>query len=93
MRLPALRAVEEEDPPVTERRHGGGGHDGGGGDLEDRLRKVEIQLAEIRTKLDTELSHLATKDELTNLKVWLLSGVLGGMAVAAGIALAVARLF
>ena len=48
-------------------------------------------LAEIRTKLDTQLKHLATKNELTTLKVWVLSGVLGGMAIAAGIAVAMIR--
>ena len=92
MTPPTLHAVEEDDPPVTERRHGGNGHDNGGGRLDDRLRNVEIQLAEMRTKLDTELGHLATKDELTKVKVWVLSGVLGGMAIAAGMALAAARI-
>ena len=48
---------------------------------------------EMRTKIDTEPGHFATRDELTKMKVWVLSGVLGGMAVAAGIALAVARVF
>ena len=46
----------------------------------------------METKLDTELGHLATKNDLTAVKVWVLSGVLGGMAIAAGIAVAVARL-
>ena len=57
-----------------------------------RLRNAEIQLAKMETKLDTELGHLATKNDLTAVKVWVLSGVLGGMAIAAGIAVAVARL-
>lgn len=86
-----LRTVEQEDPPVTERRHGRNGHNGDGRGSEDRLRNAEIQLAKIETKLDTELGHLATKNDLTAVKVWVLSGVLGGMAIAAGIAVAVAR--
>ncbi len=69
------------------------GHDGGGGRLDGRLRNVEIQLAEMRAKIDTELGHFATRDELNKMKVWGLSGVFGGMAIAAGIALAVARVF
>ena len=79
--------VEQEDPPTTESndRNGDRGLDG-------RLRNVEIQLAEIRTKLDTQLDHLATKNEVTKLKVWVLTGVLGGMAIAAGITLGIARL-
>ena len=87
---PQLRSVEQEDPPATERRHGGNGHNGGGRGSEDRLRNAEIQLAEIKTKLDTQLAHLATKNELTAVKVWVLSGVLGGMAIAAGIAAGIA---
>lgn len=84
---PPLRLIEQEDPPAAEKSHGG---NGGGRGSEDRLRNVEIQLAEIRTKLDTQLDHLATKNELTTLKVWVLSGVLGGMAIAAGIAAGIA---
>lgn len=90
MMKPHLRSVEQEDPPATERSHGGNGHNGGGRGSEDRLRNVEIQLAEIRTRFDTQLNHLATKNELTTLKVWVLSGVLGGMAIAAGIATGIA---
>lgn len=89
---PQLRSVEQEDPPATERRHGGNGHNGGSRGSEDRLRNAEIQLAEIKTKLDTQLNHLATKNELTNVKVWVLCGVLGGMGIAAGIAMAIANL-
>ena len=74
-----LRAVEQEEPPGTEKTGGG---NGGGRDLEERLRGVEIQLAEIRAKLDAELKHFATK-------AWVLGGVLAGMGVAATIAAAI----
>ena len=87
MMKPHLRSVEQEDPPAIEKSHSG---NGGGRGSEDRLRNVEIQLAEIRTRFDTQLNHLATKHELTTLKVWVLSGVLGGMAIAAGIAAGIA---
>lgn len=93
-----LRPVEQEDPPATESRNGGNGHNGGGRGSEGRLRDAEIRLERIETKLDTQLGHLATKNDVTKVKndvtevkVWVLSGVLGGMAVAAGIAVAVAR--
>ena len=75
-----LRAVEEEEPRATE--HSGGGN-GGGSRLEYRLHGVEIQLAEIKAKLDTELKYIATK-------AWVLAGVLAGMGVAATIAAAIA---
>lgn len=74
----ALQAVDQEEPPVTERTGGGNG----GGSREDRLRGVEIQLAEIKAKLDVELKHVATK-------AWVLGGVLAGMGIAATIAAAV----
>lgn len=76
---PKPRLVEQEDPPATEKSGGG---NGGGHRGEDRLRGVEIQLAEIKMKLDTELKHVATK-------AWVLGGVLAGMGVAATIAAAV----
>lgn len=80
MRQLAPRAVPEEEPPVTEKTGGGG--NGGNHRLEDRLQGLELQLVEIRTKLDTELKHIATK-------AWVLGGVLAGMGVAATIAAAV----
>ena len=58
-------------------------------------------------RLETELKHLATKEdfekamveieknrvEIQKIKVWVLSGVLGGMATAALIALGIMRLW
>ena len=64
------------------------GADGGdgGGNLEQRIRRLEMQLA----TLEERSRHTATK-------AWVLAGVLGGMATAAGmataIALTVVRLF
>ena len=39
------------------------------------------------------MGHLATKNDITTLKVWILAGVLGAIIVAAGIAAAVVRAF
>ena len=63
-----------------------GGGDGGSTEdrlraVEDRLRVVELDVREIKT----DLKHIATR-------AWVLAGVLGGMGIAAGIAVAVARL-
>ncbi len=74
-----LRAIEQEEPRATEQSGGG---NGGGSRLEDRLRGVEIQLAEIKATLDAELKHVATR-------AWVLGGVLAGMGVAATIAVAI----
>jgi len=53
-----------------QRRKRDGGSTGGGGDdtfsgMEPRVRKLEDTMTEIRVKLD----HLATRDDLTGLKV------------------------
>ena len=61
------------------------GGDSGNG-VENRLRQVENRLTRLETKFDAELKHLATR-------AWVLGGVLGGMGVAAGIALLFIRLF
>lgn len=68
------------DPPGAEDSGGGGGNDGG--DFNTRL-----------TRLETHFQYLATKEDLKDLKIWWLMGILAGMASAALIALAVARLF
>lgn len=47
-----------------------------------QLRRLEISLARIETKLDTELKHVATK-------AWVLGCVLVGMGVAATVAASV----
>ena len=57
----------------------GNGFDGG---LGQRLARVENQL-----------EHVALKTDVLNLKLWILGGVIGGMAIAAGLALGIARLF
>lgn len=64
------------DPPGSE----GGGTGGGNGSFERRL-----------TRLETEFGHLATKKDVSDLKVWILSGLIAGMAAAAVIALGALR--
>ena len=67
--------------------------------MDDRLRAVEIGVAEIRRDMDHLKTTMATKNDVTlvsnkvtDLKVWALTGVIIGMVAAAGIALGVARL-
>lgn len=54
---------------------------GGSGNMEDRVRAIELDLAAIKN----ELKHLASK-------AWILGGILAGMGVAAGVAVALATL-
>ena len=54
--------------------------------IDERLKSVEIYLAKLDTKFETELKYLATK-------AWILGGLLGGMGMAAMIGIGLARLF
>ena len=51
-------------------------------DLDVRLRRMEVDMREVKT----HLQHIATR-------AWVLGGILGGMGVAAGIGVGLARLF
>ena len=62
-------------------RRPGDSNGGDGGDLRERVAVIE-----------TEIKHLATKEDFQKLKVWVLSGVIGGMAIAAGLAVAILKL-
>ena len=61
---------------------------GGSGEKEGRLVAVEAEVAVLNARLD----HLATKEEIQSVKVWILCGVLGGMSVAAALAIAILKL-
>ena len=64
------------------KRQGNSGNGGNGHDLHGRV-----------SALEAHLQHLATKNDITNLKVWILGGVLGGIAIASGIAATVVKAF
>jgi len=88
-------------PSPTPESSGGGG-DGGGSDrrlaaIESRLTAMETRLTVLETAFDRELKHLATKEDIQKLKVWVLGGVLGGvlgsLAIAAGLAITLLKMF
>ena len=61
------------------------------------LQKLETHLQYFATKedlrkLETHLQYFATKEDIPKLKVWWLGGIIGGMGLAATIAIAVLRL-
>lgn len=76
-------------PPTPESSGSGGGN--GGSDR--RLAEIESRLTALETAFDRELKHLATKVDIQKIKVWVLGGVLGGMAIATGIAIVLFRVF
>lgn len=75
-----LKVMEQQDEPEVEDGAGGGNGNG------RRLSRIEERLTRMETKFDVELPHLATK-------AWVLGGVVGGMVVAASLAIAVLKLF
>lgn len=74
-------------PPEDQRGLSSSG--GGGSDDRSRLRNVELDVREVKT----QMQHVALQKDVLGLKIWILIGVIGGMLTAAGLALAVARLF
>ncbi len=70
---------------------------GPGGPVDDRLRRVELQV----TAMGRDLQHvgermtteMATKKDISDLKVWILGGVLSAIIVGAGMAAVVVKAF
>lgn len=81
-------------PPTSEPSGGGGGGDDGS---DRRLAAIESRLTALETAFDRELKHLATKEDIQKIKVWVLGGalgsMLGGMAIATGLAITLLKVF
>lgn len=80
------------DPPAAE-----SGSRGVSDSLESRLTRLETHIQYLATKedlrkIETHLQYFATKEDIQKLKVWWLGGIIGGMGLAATIAIAVLRL-
>lgn len=63
-----------------------------------RLTRLETNFGHVATKTDIEklkkdVEHMATKTDIERLKVWVLSGVLGGMFSASILAATIAKFF
>ncbi len=86
---PNLRAVESGEPSQVP----GGTNGGGSGGIEARLRGLEIQMARIEVRVDNIEANMATKTDISNLKVWILGGVLSGIVLAVTIATIVVKAF
>lgn len=64
----------------------GGGH-GGNGEIRARLRALEIQTGRIEERMKSMATRMATQDDISKLKIWILGGLLsaffaGAVAVA-----------
>ena len=70
---------QQSEPPAGP-AHGGGR--GGDGDIGERVAKLE-----------EKVSHLATKSDVQEIKIWALKGVVIGMVAAASLAIAILKLF
>ena len=62
---------------------------GGSGDHDVRLRVLEGDVRAVQEKL----AHVALREDVLKLKLWVLGGVIGGMVIAVGLGIAIARLF
>ena len=67
----------------------GPGDGGGSGDHEKRLSSVEGAVRAI----NAHMSHVALREDVLKLKLWVLGGVIGGMVIALTLGIAIARLF
>ena len=78
--------VEEADPATDA---GAGDPPSGGGsngDIRERLARLEERVRSIK-------EHMAEKNDITSLKVWILSGVLGAIGVGAAVSTLVVKAF
>ena len=65
-------------------------------ELQKSVAKNRKDISEIKTsvvKIEAKSEKVATDTDIERLKVWILSGVLGGMVAAAGITVGVIKLF
>ena len=78
-------------PPVVEFPQGQKSVSGGGGsgEFDQRLRDVEGHLRELREGM----KHVALREDVLKLRIWVLGGVIGGMIAAVTLGIAIARLF
>ena len=61
--------------------------------MDARLRSLEVQVARIDERVLAMQENMAKKNDVTNLKVWILGGVLGAIATGAVVATLVVKAF
>lgn len=76
---------EDRDPQPSE---SAAGRRGTAGDGEGRS-----QFGERLARIEAKMEHVATKEDIQQLKVWVLGGVLGALGLAVVAATGVAKLF
>ena len=86
--LANVRRFQGESAQAFGESNGGGS--GGGTDL--RLRSLEVQMAEVKVRTEHIEKNMATKTDISNIKVWVLGGVASAMAAAGiGVAISLAK--
>lgn len=67
---------------------------GGGSDsFNDRLRRLEVDMGVVKTEVKNIDRNMATRKDISDLKVWILGGVLGAIPVGVAIAVVIVRAF
>lgn len=79
-----MNGQQDNVAPITSAGQVRGGGNGGNGKAYELHGRVSA--------IETELKHLATKNDISNLKVWMLAGVLGGIFGGIGIVVSIALL-
>ncbi len=86
-----IRPIREGPPQHYSLSTVSGGNNGS--DLDARLRENEIKLTRIEERVDGIKENMATKNDITNLKGWILGGVISTALVAMGFAAIVMKAF
>jgi hypothetical protein len=63
------------------------------GDGGDRGGDVYVRLARLEERMDGIKENMATKVDISNIKIWALTGAIIGLVTAASIAIAILKLF
>lgn len=80
MSVRELRAPDDAQTEPDAPASSGGG--GGGRDIDRRLAALE-----------TRVEYLATKEDIQKIKVWVLSGAIGGIVAAVSLSIAILKFF
>lgn len=84
-----IHRLQASSPPPSRASNGGGNGNG----FDARLRALEIQMGRIDERITAMQENMAKKNDVTNLKVWMLGGVLSGIILGVVIATTVVKAF
>jgi len=66
---------------------------GSGGDSDSRLRKLEVDVGKIQERIKGMQENMATKKDISDVKIWILGGVISVIVFSTKIPEIVAKIF